>query len=87
MTACCVDESAVCGCTSEDPNVFFAESPADLERAKDTCRQCAGRHRCLADALARGEPWGVWGGEILVNGVVVGQKRARGRPRKHERVA
>jgi len=36
----------------------------------------------LADALDRGEPWGVWGGELFLNGVVVRGKRARGRPRK-----
>lgn len=76
-----------CACESEDPNLFFAESPARLERAKDICRRCAARHRCLADALSRREPWGVWGGEILVDGVIVAHKRPRGRPRKHDRVA
>ena len=40
------------------------------------------RAACLADALARGEPWGVWGGELLLRGTVVPTKRARGRPRK-----
>ena len=47
------------------------------------CRAVPGnRAACLADALDRGEPWGVWGGELLLNGAVIRDKRARGRPRK-----
>jgi WhiB family redox-sensing transcriptional regulator len=34
--------------------------------------------------LERGEPWGVWGGEIFERGAVVARKRPRGRPRKDE---
>ena len=37
----------------------------------------------LAGALERQEPWGVWGGQLLVQGAVVARKRPRGRPRKH----
>ena len=37
---------------------------------------------CLDSALARREPWGVWGGELFVHGKVVAQKRKRGRPPK-----
>ena len=33
-------------------------------------------------ALERREPWGVWGGELLLRGIVVPRKRPRGRPRK-----
>ncbi len=33
-------------------------------------------------ALTRREPWGVWGGELFVNGKIVAQKRKRGRPPK-----
>ncbi|HEY9392730.1 MAG TPA: WhiB family transcriptional regulator, partial [Nocardioides sp.] len=33
-------------------------------------------------ALARSEPWGVWGGEIVERGQVVTHKRGRGRPRR-----
>ena len=36
-----------------------------------------------AGALDRREPWGVWGGQLLIAGVVVARKRPRGRPRKH----
>ena len=69
-------------CWSEDPDLFFAESPADVERAKAICTGCPVRSACLSGALARREPWGVWGGELLVHGVVVPRKRPRGRPRK-----
>ncbi|HKS45710.1 MAG TPA: WhiB family transcriptional regulator [Amycolatopsis sp.] len=70
-------------CRSGDADLWFAESPADLERAKVFCADCPVREACLAGALARREPWGVWGGEIFERGVVVARKRPRGRPRKN----
>lgn len=70
-------------CHDNDPDLWFAEAPADLERAKTLCASCPVRARCLAAALDREEPWGVWGGEILDRGVVVARKRPRGRPRKN----
>jgi WhiB family redox-sensing transcriptional regulator len=68
-------------CT-EDPELFFAEAPADVEAAKVLCQGCRARAECLQGALERREPWGVWGGELLLRGVVVPRKRPRGRPRK-----
>ena len=70
-------------CRSYDPEVFFAESPADVEYAKSLCRTCPLMEACLAGAKERREPWGVWGGELFVQGVVVARKRPRGRPRKN----
>jgi WhiB family redox-sensing transcriptional regulator len=70
-------------CT-EDPELFFAESPDDVEQAKAMCRGCRARLACLAGALERREPWGVWGGELLIRGTIVPRKRPRGRPRKAE---
>jgi WhiB family transcriptional regulator, redox-sensing transcriptional regulator len=67
-----------------DPDLFFAESPADVECAKDLCRGCPARLACLAGALQRREPWGVWGGELFLRGEIVPRKRPRGRPRKDE---
>ncbi|HZI45593.1 MAG TPA: hypothetical protein VFD53_10255, partial [Ilumatobacter sp.] len=40
---------------------------------------------CLSGALERGEVYGVWGGEIVVDGVIVSVKRGRGRPPKNPR--
>jgi WhiB family transcriptional regulator, redox-sensing transcriptional regulator len=70
-------------CT-QDPELFFAESPQDVEQAKAMCRGCAARIACLAGALERREPHGVWGGELLMRGAIVARKRPRGRPRKEE---
>ena len=69
-------------CRVADPELFFADTPADLEFAKTLCAPCPVRAECLAGALERAEPWGVWGGEILERGVVIPRKRPRGRPRK-----
>ena len=66
------------------PDLFFAESPQDVARAKELCAGCPVRAACLAEALERGEPWGVWGGELLLRGAIVPTKRARGRPRKSQ---
>lgn len=78
-----VDEGRL-PCHRNDPELYFAESPSDVERAKALCAPCPVRAECLAGALERREPWGVWGGELLLQGVVVPRKRPRGRPRKHE---
>jgi WhiB family transcriptional regulator, redox-sensing transcriptional regulator len=69
-------------CRVFDAELWFAESPADVERAKTLCHDCPVRTACLAGALERHEPWGVWGGELFAAGVVVPRKRPRGRPRK-----
>jgi len=68
----------------DDPELFFAESPEDVEYAKAMCGDCPVRLSCLAGALERREPWGVWGGELFLRGEVVPRKRPRGRPRKTE---
>src|SRR5579875_37746 len=65
-----------------DPDLFFAEYPADIARAKELCRHCPAAGACLAGALRRSEPWGVWGGELIMSGSVVAGKRGRGRPRR-----
>ncbi len=70
-------------CQENDAELWFAESPADVEFAKALCRTCPARAACLAGAIDRAEPWGVWGGELLVQGAVVARKRPRGRPRKN----
>ncbi|WP_141281628.1 WhiB family transcriptional regulator [Pseudonocardia hydrocarbonoxydans] len=69
-------------CRSGDADLWFAEAPAELERAKGLCGACPVRVECLAGALAREEPWGVWGGEIFERGAVIPRKRPRGRPSK-----
>ena len=69
-------------CRVEDPELWFPETPQDVEFAKTLCQTCPVRVACLTSALQRAEPWGVWGGEIFERGAVVPRKRPRGRPRK-----
>jgi WhiB family redox-sensing transcriptional regulator len=74
-------EALVPGCT-DAPEQFFSERPEDLEQAKVLCRVCPIREACLAGALDRREPWGVWGGEVFDRGRIIARKRGPGRPRK-----
>lgn len=77
-----VDPRAPLPCQVTDGDLWFADSPADLERAKRLCMGCPSRVQCLAGALRREESCGVWGGEIVERGVVIPFKRPPGRPRK-----
>ncbi|WP_325051454.1 WhiB family transcriptional regulator [Cellulomonas rhizosphaerae] len=74
-------------CRSGDPELWFAEQTTQVEQAKALCRECPLLEGCLAGAIERAEPWGVWGGEVFIGGVVVATKRGRGRPRKNAVVA
>ena len=49
-------------CHEEEPDLWFAESPVELERAKALCADCPIRRECLDSALERQEPWGVGAG-------------------------
>lgn len=69
-------------CRTHNPDLWFADAPAELEQAKQLCAGCPLKAECLASALVRQEPWGVWGGEIFERGAVVPRKRPRGRPSK-----
>jgi WhiB family redox-sensing transcriptional regulator len=74
--ATCNDE------TGSWTEVFFSEDLYDIARAKHLCGTCPVKARCLDEALDRREPWGVWGGELFLNGKVLAAKRRRGRPPK-----
>ena len=69
-------------CQAHDPELWFAEAPGTLELAKALCAGCPALQMCLAGALDRREPYGVWGGQIFQQGQIVSHKRPRGRPRK-----
>jgi WhiB family redox-sensing transcriptional regulator len=71
-------------CRENDAEMWFADTPEGVEFAKALCRTCPVLQTCLAGALDRREPWGVWGGELFVQGVTVARKRPRGRPRKSD---
>ena len=67
-------------CRRENPQPWFSDLPADLELAKAYCQPCPMRRVCLAGAVERHEPHGVWGGEIFTRGAIITEKRPRGRP-------
>ncbi|WP_425294561.1 WhiB family transcriptional regulator [Mycobacterium avium] len=73
----------------DGPLTSGTDTPPSLTPLPGTlpCAGCPVRRQCLAAALERAEPWGVWGGEILDRGAVLGFKRSRGRPRKDGRRA
>ncbi len=63
--------------------LFFSEDLGDIAAAKAVCARCPVMEACLAGAVARREPWGVWGGQLFANGKVLAFKRKRGRPPKN----
>ena len=65
---------------SDDTALWFSEVPADLDLAKALCGTCPLRRACLEGAIDRGEPFGVWGGEIFDKGRIIAYKRPRGHP-------
>ncbi|MGI9622378.1 MAG: WhiB family transcriptional regulator [Acidimicrobiales bacterium] len=67
---------------SVDNDVFFSEELHEITTAKNICSECPVLAPCLEGAIARREPWGVWGGQLFVNGKVLMVKRRRGRPPK-----
>ena len=71
-------------CRSYDPELWFAETADQVALAQALCGDCALRAACLAGAVERREPWGVWGGELFERGQVVARKRRPGRPRKDD---
>jgi WhiB family transcriptional regulator, redox-sensing transcriptional regulator len=66
-------------------HLFFSDELLDIARAKAICSRCPLAAQCLDGAIERLEPWGVWGGELILNGRIVAHKRPRGRPPKHPR--
>jgi WhiB family redox-sensing transcriptional regulator len=66
-------------CQLSTPDLWFAETPHELDQAKQLCAGCPIRAKCLAGALHRREPWGVWGGEILHRGTIVTHQPTRRR--------
>lgn len=68
-------------------HLFFSDDEFDIARAKAICGKCGLAETCLAGALDRAEPYGVWGGQLLIDGQIVAVKRGRGRPPKTPRPA
>ena len=59
---------------------YFSETDQGIAEAKALCGTCPVRNKCLEGALSRQEPCGVWGGQLLEDGVIIERKRRAGRP-------
>lgn len=74
---------APCRRPGVDREWFYPRTFADkaaregIAKAFMVCGRCPFRPECLADALARGEPAGVWGGRYFGNGQPTGSVRNR----------
>ena len=66
-------------CRRENSQLWFSDLPADLQLAKAYCQPCPVRQACLAGAVERHEPHGVWDGEIFARGAIITES-PRGRP-------
>jgi WhiB family redox-sensing transcriptional regulator len=53
--------TAVCAQT-DDPDAFYPEKGGPTQKGKAVCGRCDVRAACLAYALDRNEPYGIWGG-------------------------
>jgi WhiB family transcriptional regulator, redox-sensing transcriptional regulator len=85
-TAESADEWAAANCRGESgglTELFFSDQIPDIIQAKEICSTCSLIEPCLEGALERREPWGVWGGQLFLNGRILTQKRKRGRPPKN----
>jgi WhiB family redox-sensing transcriptional regulator len=68
--------------TGMPSQLFFSDELGDIAAAKRICAGCPVLATCLQGALERREPWGVWGGQLFLNGRILASKRRRGRPPK-----
>ena len=73
---------ATCRVVPNAGDLFFSEDIGEIAAAKRVCADCPVLAPCLEGALERREPWGVWGGQLFMNGKMLTIKRRRGRPPK-----
>ena len=79
------ERQARCRTEAVPANLFFSEDLGEIATAKRVCAACPVMAECLERALLNQEPWGVWGGQLFLNGRMLAVKRRRGRPPKHPR--
>ena len=77
-----VERTEIVPCREHDAEIWFAQTPDDVEFAKALCGTCPVVEECLTHAVDTGAMWGIWGGQLFEWGVLVPKKRPRGRPRK-----
>ena len=62
---------AACMRVGVPTDVFFSDHLGDIAEAKRICADCPVILECLEAAIARHEPWGVWGGQIFRKGKLI----------------
>ena len=70
-----------CRAVPNAADLFFSEDIGDIAAAKRV-RRLFGAGRVPRSALDRRELFGVWGGQLFINGKMLTVKRRRGRPRR-----
>ena len=76
------EDIAACRAVPNAADLFFSEDIGDIAAAKRVCADCSVLTECLEGALDRRELFGVWGGQLFINGKMLTVKRRRGRPPK-----
>ena len=76
------EDFAACRAVPNAADLFFSEDIGEIAAAKRVCGDCPVLAECLEGALERREPFGVWGGQLFMNGKMLTVKRRRGRPPK-----
>jgi len=76
------EDIAACRAVPNAADLFFSEDIGDIAAAKRVCADCSVLAECLEGALDRRELFGVWGGQLFINGKMLTVKRPRGRPPK-----
>jgi WhiB family transcriptional regulator, redox-sensing transcriptional regulator len=79
------ERDARCRTAAVPPELFFSEDLGEIASAKRICAACPVMAACLERAIHNQEPWGVWGGQLFLNGRTLTVKRRRGRPPKRPR--
>ena len=79
------EDHASCRAVPGAADLVFSEDIGEIANAKRVCAECPVLAPCLEAAIERGEPCGVWGGQLFMNGKMLAIKRRRGRPPKNPR--
>jgi WhiB family redox-sensing transcriptional regulator len=82
LARCADDDLIVDAGVASMTELFFSDEIPHIRAAKSICATCPVAEPCLAGAIERREPWGVWGGQLFKDGKVLAVKRPRGRPPK-----
>ena len=62
------EDIAACRAVPNAADLFFSEDIGDIAAAKRVCADCSVLAECLEAALDRRELFGVWGGQLFING-------------------